>query len=425
MKTLRSLRMSIFMLLALLLIPVVSFAAFESGSTGADGPLSPPTSPSTYIVPAKDNGVYNFTTVTIPAGVTVTFAKNPANTPVTVLATGDVTVNGTISVKGSNANNVTPGAGGNGGFDGGVGGFINSAGFRGQGAGGGAATSGAGGGGGFGAVGNGGSATGTNWNRPGNAAGTGGGTYGNTSLTPLIGGSGGAGGGGTSSYIGGAGGGGGGALLIASSGTIRVNTGGAITANGGIGAVYPRTNCNDWDFTYAGGGGSGGGIRLIANVITGEGTISADGGGASVNACSSYDGGDGGSGRIRLEGWQITRASNTSPPYTSLSYPTALYTANPPSLAITQINGVSTPAVTFGAFRSPDVMLPFNTTGPVTVTVTSQYIPAGKTVTVKALPESGNNVITASGTLDATGIIQFQLALSSGTSYVLSASVNY
>lgn len=409
--------MRIFCMTATLLVPCVSQAAFVSGSTGVDGDFSPTASIAVQI---PESGVLNYGTVTIPTGVTVTFKKNSQNTPVTILATGNVTISGTISSNGFSASNVTPGAGGPGGFDGGVGGFINSAGFRGQGPGGGVATNGAGGGGGFGYVGSAGSTTSTYFGYSGNSSGSGGGMYGNTSLTPLIGGSGGGGGGGTSNFVGGAGGGGGGSLLIASSGTIQVN--GTITANGGSGTVFSYGSSSP---TYAGGGGSGGGIRLIANTVTGEGTISATGGGTSVNNYYSFGGGTGGNGWIRLEGWQITRASNTTPPYTSLSYPTALYPTNIPSLAITQINGNNTPAVTYGAFRSPDVTLPFNSTGPVTVTVAAQNVPAGKTVTVKALPESGNNVITATGTLDATSTIQVQLSLSSGTAHVLSASVNY
>src|SRR5439155_16992616 len=100
---------------------------FNSGSTGADGAFSPTTSTT---VPLPASGVFNFTTVTIPAGVTVRFTKNAANTPVTILAQGDVTIAGTIDVSGSpggpgvaNATNLanTAGAGGPGRFDGGLG----------------------------------------------------------------------------------------------------------------------------------------------------------------------------------------------------------------------------------------------------------------------------------------------------------------
>ena len=62
---------------------------FNSGSTGADGPFSP-TATTTLTLPPS--GVFNFTTVNIPSSVTVRFTKNAANTPVTILASGDVTI---------------------------------------------------------------------------------------------------------------------------------------------------------------------------------------------------------------------------------------------------------------------------------------------------------------------------------------------
>src|SRR2546428_6142430 len=99
---------------------------FNSGSTGADGAFSPTTT-TTLALPAS--GVFNFTTVNIPAGVTVRFAKNAANTPVTILGQGDVTIAGTIDVSGapggggSSQTLLTPngGRGGPGGFEGGSG----------------------------------------------------------------------------------------------------------------------------------------------------------------------------------------------------------------------------------------------------------------------------------------------------------------
>ena len=82
-----------------------------------------------------------------------------------------------------------------------------------------------------------------------------------------------------------------------------------------------------------------------------------------------------------------------------------------------------------GAFRTPDVSIPFNTPSPITVTVSALNIPvAGKTVTVRAMPESGNTVITATGTLtgtDSASSVQISLPISSAVAYVLSASVNY
>lgn len=446
MKKLPIIAAALFTVLTLLtILPSAALAAFVSGSTGADGALAPS---SNYVVPAlgHDDGVYNFTTVTIPSGVTVTFQKNANNSPITVLATGDVTISGTINVNGASATNSLPGSGGPGGFDGGIGGYVNTLGFRGQGPGGGGGgltlwLGGSGGGGGFGAAGGAGNlcairhdgATGQNCVSPGN--GGGGDSYGNAGLIPLIGGSGGGGGAGVSTVISGPGGGGGGAILIASSGTIRID--GAIAANGGSGnyaGYFSANNCYNYN---GGGGGSGGAIRLVANVITGEGPVTATGG-SSLYYNSypgvwvmTYTGGTGGAGRIRLEAWQMTRVANTNPTYTVPSqYPALLYPTKIPSLAITQVNGINTPAVTLGAFRAPDVILPFNTPSPVTVTVTAHNIPSpsGKTVTVRARPESGSNIISATGTLsgdDSSSSVQVQLAVSSGTSYVLSASVNY
>src|SRR5919108_2609404 len=70
----------------------------NSGSTGADGAFSPTANVTLTLPPS---GVFNFTTVNIPAGVTVRFARNAANTPVTMLATGNVTIVGTIDVSGA------------------------------------------------------------------------------------------------------------------------------------------------------------------------------------------------------------------------------------------------------------------------------------------------------------------------------------
>jgi hypothetical protein len=66
---------------------------FTSGSTGADGPFSPSANVTVTLPP---NGVFNYTTVTIPAGVIVRFTKNTANTPVTILASGDDLIEGIL-----------------------------------------------------------------------------------------------------------------------------------------------------------------------------------------------------------------------------------------------------------------------------------------------------------------------------------------
>src|ERR1041384_5033265 len=94
---------------------------FSSGSTGADGAFAPTTTQS-IVVP--DSGVFNFTTVNIPTGVTITFTRNATNKPLTILASGDVVIAGTINVDGKPGNNNgLGGLGGPGGFSGGSGGY--------------------------------------------------------------------------------------------------------------------------------------------------------------------------------------------------------------------------------------------------------------------------------------------------------------
>src|SRR5262245_49225839 len=96
--------------------PVAIGQPFDAGSTGADGVLNV-TSNRTLNVPP--DGVFNFTTITVAAGTTLTFNRNALNTPVYLLAQSNVTINGTIDVSGTSGNSTGPGRGGPGGFDGG------------------------------------------------------------------------------------------------------------------------------------------------------------------------------------------------------------------------------------------------------------------------------------------------------------------
>src|SRR5712691_2678600 len=119
--------------LMLVWIGPASGQTFSSGSTGADGAYAPTCAPTpcTVTEALPPSGVYNYTTVTIPSGVTVRYTRNAANTPVTLLAAGDVTIMGTISVNGGNGLDGSTtgtglifnagGLGGPGGFNGGNG----------------------------------------------------------------------------------------------------------------------------------------------------------------------------------------------------------------------------------------------------------------------------------------------------------------
>ena len=243
------------LLLALGIAALASAQTFTSGSTGADGVFNPPTTVpagttvngSTYTVPLPASGTFNFTTITIASGTTVKFARNAKNTPVTLLASGDVTIAGTIDLNGSagaayqttTATYSTGGKGGPGGYDGGSGetraAFTTGAG-NGVGPGGGKGAAASqypagyacqGGGAGYLVAGGNGytyTQCGTNYDGAGGAA------YGNGANLPLLGGSGG-GGGAIAGMTGG--GAGGGAILIATSGTLTLT--GTIRANGGAG----------------------------------------------------------------------------------------------------------------------------------------------------------------------------------------------
>lgn len=421
----RSIKFVLVILASLAITSGEVFAAFDSGSTGADGALEVTQNTALQLPP---DGVFNFTTVHVASGATLTFQKNSQNTPVTILATGDVKVEGTISVNGSNGNYIMPGDGGPGGFDGGVGGAARQVGRRGEGPGGGIGGQptdanecpGSGGGGGFSAAGNGGASC--------NSSGGNGGTaYGNERIIPLVGGSGGGGGGGVYSYVGGAGGGGGGAIVIASSGAISIS--GAIAANGGRGADGESQSCGWWGCSWsyrggAGGGGAGGSIRLVANSINGNGSVAAVAGGGGRSW--DRDGGSGSPGRIRFEASSITRTAGTNPPL-SMGYPYAVTPPDMPSLTIASIAGLAVPSIPRGDFGAPDVTLPYSAKNPITIVVQASNIPVGTQVTLKANPAVGS---TASGTAaligtETSSTASVSLNLSTAYPSVITAYVTY
>jgi hypothetical protein len=437
--------------------------AFNSGSTGADGAFNPTVSQT---VPVPPSGIFNYTSVSIPAGVVITFQKNTTNTPVVILAAGDVTVAGSIDVRGTPSADVgasgvgaaqgvqgddgTPGKGGPGGFDGGRGGvslagqpllvqFNAGAGLGPGGGGGGASwltstncdcrgctTSGfsssrPGAGGGFSVAAN---AAGSacvvsgSINYPGSPGGA---LYGSTLLLPMIGGSGGGGGGGGSAFEGSGGGGGGGALLIAASGTVSVT--GSVLADGGPSGASSGGGCGS-----TGGGGSGGAIRIIATVISGNGAISAQGGAAGgIPTCDSTASRDvgsaGASGRVRLEAETITRTA-ASNPIASTALPGNVFVAGAPGLRIASVAGVAAPATPSG---TADITLPATTANPVTVVFEANGVPLGNTVQLTVTPAFGTRTTATSPALSGTtsaATASVSVSLPSGPS-VLSAQTTF
>ncbi len=228
-------------------------AAFDSGSDGSYGAIDV-TNSITLDMPS--NGVFHCTTIRVRNGKSLSFRPNALNTPVYLLARGDVIIEGDagISVDGQNSSGAIPGGGGPGGFAGGFGQQQIYPAGDGQGPGAGRAATAQRGVFSF--------AAGNNSN-----------IYGNTLLVPLIGGSGGAGQPGVLS----GGGGGGGAILIASSTSVNLVNNGVILARGGDGY----------------GGGSGGAIRIVAPVVFGGNNFNQN---FYVNS-----NGDGSYGRVRID----------------------------------------------------------------------------------------------------------------------------
>ncbi len=107
---------AIFMMTALL--PVAALGQVNSGSNGSDGALEP-TEDLVINMADHPDGIYQYTSVNIPPGVTVTFKSNANNTPVTWLAQTDCVISGTVDLSGMPATGTGRGVGGPGGFSGG------------------------------------------------------------------------------------------------------------------------------------------------------------------------------------------------------------------------------------------------------------------------------------------------------------------
>jgi hypothetical protein len=333
-------------------------------------------------IPLPESGVLVFDSFTVSNRSTacgnrpavVSFVRNAANTPVTLLVRGNLTVGSGnwLSVSGSGGASGTSGShgvggqGGPGGFAGGDGAYqISNLASDGG--------AGVGPGGGLGSL------------ALGRVLAGGGSFFGIPELRPLVGGSGGGGGhsltvGGSCS--GGGGGGGGGALLIAANGTVTVN--GTISANGGGGGSRGGASCSS-----NGSGGSGGAIRILASALTGSGSIEAVGGANGGDAADLADRGNGGSaGRIRLEVIADTFAVNgTSPVAVRAPAPGPLANPITPTVRITGVDGKVTPVTPVGHRGQIDLVV--DSPGPVQIDLASTDVPAGTEIEVTVKPKIG------------------------------------
>jgi hypothetical protein len=342
-------------------------------------------------IPAPPDGVLVFDSFSVNGttnrgcNLNVAFIPNAANTPITLLVKGDVTIGnqGRISVRGfnggagSSGGAGTPGGPGPGAFAGGEGAYqlVNFAAIGGN---------GVGPGGGLGAD-------------PLLSTLASGGTFvGVPELRPLLGGSGGGGGrsaDGASSASGGGGGGGGGALLIAANGTIDIQGGGFIWADGGAGGNRASNSAT------SGAGASGGAIRLLANRIQGAGQVFARGANPG-NCCDGLSANAGTPGRIRMEAiFNTFAANNTDPIAVRAPAPGPLVNPITPTVRITGIDGAATPADPIGFRNSVDMIVA--APGIIQVDLATTDVPAGTDVEVTVKPKVGAAPISQNVTLSS------------------------
>ncbi|HET6974815.1 MAG TPA: hypothetical protein VFI24_00715 [Pyrinomonadaceae bacterium] len=406
-------------LLTLVCAAPAARAQFSSGSTGADGAFNPVANTTLQVPPS---GVFNFTTVNIPQNVEIRFIKNSKNTPVTILASGNVVIGGRIFIDGADRNGRFGGEGGPGGFRGGNGGTsidqVNGSAADGPGGGagglGGTTGAGAGGGGGFfGPGANGIIKTGDG------VVGPGGPRYSTRVLLPLIGGSGG-GGGSTfpgSNVVAGGGGGGGGAILIASSTSISFPDN-----SDGTRGIYSRGGAGGpGNSELSGGSGSGGAIRIVSNTVSGSPCLDIR------SLPDNFNIAVGSAGIIRIEAFDLSqyvpRCSTTA---ITLGQPNPVTLANAPTLSIASVGGIAAPVdrkASFGA--PPDIVVPTSVSNPVQVVVNGTNLPSGTAIQVKLTPESGSPT-TVSGTLTgstAASTTTVNLTLPNGGLSVIRATV--
>lgn len=296
------------------------------------------------------DGIFHATTIEVLPTGRLAFDCNARNTPVYLLAAGDVTIRGIVDVSAPQAGqNPFPSPGGCGGFAGGagaIGQFPPGDGY-GPGAGRASPDSGFAGNAGYGSA----------W-----TGALDGPTYGSNLLIPLVGGS---GGGGRLSFQGG---GGGGAILIASSTQITLPSGGTVVANG---------------TQSSGGGGSSGAIRLVAFRVAGNGQLNAS------------------NGRIRVDtvdrtGFQIQRIAPANG--FALGSLMQVFPPSTPELHIVNVAGTAVPV----GSGPVNVLLPIGSPATQNITLRGIGFTGSVPVRVVLTPDSGSRIVV-DGTLTMGG----------------------
>jgi len=298
--------------------------------------------------PDKWAVVFKYSSVNIESGFKINFSNHRSRAPIVWIVSGDVVIDGEINLSGSSGRSgqtyPEPGPGG---FRGGSNAQASaplSHGF------------GPGGGIGSGASTNADTAIkGGCYKDTENCQ-----SYGNDLILPLIGGSGGSG---TDWGQGSSGGGGGGAILIVATGKITIN--GRILSLGGN--------------AYANVGGSGGAIRLVADEISGTGSLDVR---TTTNS--------GGNGRIRIETNSMKEGLETLPPIVPVNISDTVLIwppLNAPAVSILSVNQIQAPEdPVAGLLSIPDVLLSY--TDQIEVLLATSYVASDGIVKVRYIPKN-------------------------------------
>jgi len=350
-KTMKSSILS-FLLGCTCLVSPSAYAQVNSGSDGHDGAFNP-TQNVTLDMADHPDGIYQYTSVNIPLGVTVNFAPNAANKPVVWLVQGTCVISGVVDISGKAFEYPNSGIGGLSGPGGGRGGHGGTSPANGLGPGGGNAPQTVSQTGGYASYATKGDEA-PYYGNPGNI-------YGNSYILPLTGGSGGAG-----SFNGYGGLGGGGAILIASTDIIQIN--GSIKSTGGSGASNVAS-------------GSGGAIRLVAKTVTGSGVLSTAGGMSA------------GLGRVRIDAMENLFSGTITGVFTEGFQPIIIPAGGQGvQLSIGSIAGTAVSQNPSGVLANPDVIIPSQQSNPLPVVVNCSNIPLNTEITVIVHPTNGPDV---------------------------------
>jgi len=169
------------------------------------------------------------------------------------------------------------------------------------------------------------------------------------------------------------------------------------------------------------GGGSGGGIRLIAGNVAGSGVINAasDGG-------SPY----GGNGWVRIDAFQNTFGGQISGDFTQGFQPIIIPVAGQGvQLSITSVAGASVSATPNGQLVSPDVIVSGQQANPISVVVNCANLPLNTLITVTVKSASGSSVsatgYNTTGTqTSSTATISINMPRGGGIIYATAATSN-